>query len=98
MNFTKDELKADIETVIQENMFEYNTEETRRNITDAVDDFFLNRNIPFNEYSIVCDETNNTKDTIANNELHLSVHYMENDTWFQINAQVRRSGVEFESI
>ena len=56
-------------------MYEGNTAYTRQRLVDALDPYFNQAKVGggIYEYKIKCDETNNTADTIDNNELHVAI-------------------------
>lgn len=56
-------------------LYEGNTAYTRQRIIDSIDPYFKEAKVGggLYDYKIICDESNNTPDTIDRNELHLSI-------------------------
>ena len=56
-------------------MYEGNTAYLRQRVVDALDPYFKQAKVGggLYDYIITCDESNNTPDTIDNNELHVSI-------------------------
>lgn len=56
-------------------VYEGNTAYTRQRLVDALDPYFKEAKVKGGvyDYKIVCDESNNTPDTIDRNELHVSI-------------------------
>lgn len=56
--------------------YEPNNIETRKNIIEKCNDVL--KNIPFADFNVVCDESNNTFDVIDNNTIKLDITYRFN--------------------
>ena len=71
-----DKIRAGAAKVLEKRFFEPVSEKMMSLIRDEMNDILCNDDLlcPFiNEFSIICDRSNNTRDTITMNELHLSV-------------------------
>lgn len=55
--------------------YEGNTEFHRRQVTDVLDNYLqqVKQNNGISQYLVVCNDRNNTPETIDNNELHIAI-------------------------
>lgn len=83
-------------------LFEPNTDKVRLRAFSIVDDFMKGvlAGGGVTKYEVVCDETNNTAQTIDNNELILDVYVQPTKTieFIRLNIIVTRTGVNFAEI
>jgi hypothetical protein len=71
-----DEMSNKISDILKYYSYEDNNIETRKNITEKCNDVL--KNIPFADFNVVCDESNNTYDVIDNNMIKLDITYRFN--------------------
>lgn len=81
-------------------MYEGNTSYTRQRLVDALDPYFSEAKTGggIYDYKIVCDETNNTAETIDRNELHCSIGIKPTKTveYLYLNFVALRTGGSWE--
>lgn len=82
-------INRDLDTILGKYIGQFNTVSTRAQVTDEVKQYFTN-NILNQVYSlyqaptIICDDTNNTPDIIANNKLVVDVKCVYNNTIYEV--------------
>jgi hypothetical protein len=71
-----DEMSNKISDILKYYSYEDNNIETRKFITEKCNDVL--KDIPFADFNVVCDESNNTFDVIDNNMIKLDIAYRFN--------------------
>ena len=71
-----DEMSNKISDILTSYFFRNNNIETRKFITEKCNNVL--KDIPFADFNIVCDESNNTADVIDNNIIKLDITYRFN--------------------
>lgn len=97
-------LRLERQTYLAARYFNYegNTAYTRQRFLDAIEPLFKNAkaNDGIYDYKLICDETNNTDETIDNNELHATVGIkpVKSIEWIMIDFIADRTGGSWEEI
>lgn len=71
-----DEMSNKIDGILRYHSYDENNIETRKFITEKCTDVL--KDIPFADFKVVCDESNNTTDVLNKNELNCDVIYRFN--------------------
>jgi len=91
-----------IEPMLQNYLFEPNTEKTRQRITSVISSFLdtIYAGGGVTNFAVICDETNNTAFVIDNNELNIDLFITPARTIEKINVKVivTNSGVDFSEL
>jgi hypothetical protein len=93
-----DEMSNKISDILKYYSYEDNNIETRKNITEKCNDVL--KNIPFADFNVVCDESNNTADVIDRNQLKCDIAFNFNiDNEFTIRRYtICKIGVTFDEV
>lgn len=69
-------IENNVEVFLNQFLFEPNTDKTRLRVFSVVDEFLkgIYAGQGIQSWRVICDETNNTADTMARNELHISIY------------------------
>lgn len=98
----KELLKANIVSVCRAFMYEPNTKELREEATKRVRALFYplqDLGIIF-DFDVICDDSNNTEDTIAKNELHVkyAVKEKEGINFTVVEMTISSKSITFDGI
>lgn len=89
------QIKEDLEPLLENYLFELNTALTRACVVDSVARYL--RHTDSYAFRVVCDETNNPPETIANHQLNVDLFVQPNPVPEWINLNVVLAGYPFFS-
>lgn len=87
-------LKMDLAKMMLVYAFDMNDQELREKVVENYTDFLSKRD-ELNDYTLVCDESNNTEDRIAANELwvDVAVQYYSDEPFIYIPLRLSKTGI-----
>ena len=95
-------LEKTISIVSKFQLFEFNDEFTRAQFRNLIEPFLrdVQGRRGVTDFSVVCDDTNNTSDVIDRNEFRSDIFVKPNRSinFIQLNFVVTRSGVAFSEV
>lgn len=95
-------IETSISLALNSFLFEPNTDKTRTRVYGIVNDFLkgIKNAEGINDYSAVCDSSNNTAAVIDNNQLNVDIYIKPTRTidFIQLQTIVTRSGVSFTEV
>jgi len=95
-------IEKNIENALNQFVFENNTVGTRLRVYSMVDDFLagVKAGGGLYDYSVVCDESNNTPDVIDANQLNIDIYLQPTQVieFIQFTTVVTRTGINFSDV
>jgi len=95
-------MQVNIERSLNSFVFENNTQQTRLRVFSVIDDFLagIKAGDGLYDYTVVCDETNNTPAVIDSNQLNVDIYVQPTKTieFIQFTTVITRTGVSFSDV
>lgn len=92
----KEEIKNNLTRIMKRYCYEHNDEDTRLNITADMKNYFnmLHEKGAVYDYRVICDETNNTEETVQSNSLkcRVGIKFTKDSEFLIIDGMVAQSG------
>ena len=95
-------IQVNIETFLNQFLFENNTQQTRLRVFSIIDDFLagIKASEGLYDYSVVCDESNNPPSVIDANQMNVDIYVQPVKTieFIQFTTVITRTGVSFSDV
>jgi len=95
-------IQTNIENSLEDFLFENNTQQTRLRVFSVIDEFLagIRAGDGLYDYTVVCDESNNTATVIDSNQLNVDIYVQPTKTieFIQFTTVVTRTGVSFSDV